>query len=81
MCYHMPTVEIQEYRDQHRRSPFRAWFAGLSPEAARKVTSALYRMGIGNFSNVKGVGGGVLECKVNLARAIVFTSGKTGCNS
>jgi len=29
------------------------------------VTTALYRVGLGNFSNAKSVGAGVYECKIN----------------
>jgi len=29
------------------------------------VTTALYRVGLGNFSNAKSVGAGVHECKIN----------------
>lgn len=37
----------------------------MNAEAARKVTTALYRIGLGNFSNMKGVGRGVYECRIN----------------
>jgi putative addiction module killer protein len=29
------------------------------------VTTALYRVGLGNFSNAKSVGAGVYECRIN----------------
>ena len=41
-------VEIREYHDPAGRSPFREWFDGLNSEASRKVTTALYRVGLGN---------------------------------
>jgi putative addiction module killer protein len=56
---------IREYHDHNGRSPFREWFDRLTPEAARKVTTVLYRIGLGNFSNVKSVGAGVFECRIN----------------
>ncbi len=58
-------VDILEYQDQGGGSPFRKWFDRLNAEAARKVTTALYRIGLGNFSNMKGVGRGVYECRIN----------------
>jgi len=58
-------VEIREYQDKGGRSPFREWFDRLNAEASRKITTALYRMGLGNFSNVKGVGAGVYECRID----------------
>jgi len=61
----MPGVRIVEFVDTSGRSPFRRWFDGLNAEAAAKVTTALYRMGQGNFSNVKGVGSGVFEFRID----------------
>ena len=58
-------VDIREYHDRGGHSPFREWFDRLNAEAARKVTTALYRVGLGNFSNAKSVGAGVYECKIN----------------
>ena len=58
-------VDIREYHDHAGHSPFREWFDRLNSEASRKVTTALYRMGLGNFSNAKGVGPGVYECRIN----------------
>jgi len=39
-------IEICEYRDRGGRSPFREWYDRLNSEAARKVTTAMYRIGI-----------------------------------
>ena len=58
-------LDIREYHDRAGRSPFREWFDELNSEASRKVTTTLYRMGLGNFSNVKSVGAGVCECRVH----------------
>ena len=46
-------VDIREYHDRAGHSPFREWYDRLNAEAARKVTTALYRVGLGNFSNAK----------------------------
>jgi putative addiction module killer protein len=58
-------IDIREYNDRGGRSPFRQWYDGLNSDAARKVTTALYRVGLGNVSNAKSVGAGVYECKIN----------------
>lgn len=58
-------VDLREYQDRGGGSPFRKWFDRLNVEAARKVTTALYRIGLGNFSNTKSLGAGVHECKIN----------------
>lgn len=61
----MRMVEIREYRDRSGQSAFRDWFDGLNAEAARRVTTALFRMEQGNFSNAKSVGSGVFECRIH----------------
>ena len=58
-------VDIREYNDRGGHSPFREWYDRLNAEATKKVTTALYRVGLGNFSNAKSVGAGVYECKIN----------------
>jgi putative component of toxin-antitoxin plasmid stabilization module len=52
-------IQVLEYLDSQARSPFAAWFEGLNAPAAAKVTAALYQLAGGNWSGVKGVGGGV----------------------
>ena len=61
----MAVVRVVEYLDPQGRSPFARWFEELSPDAAAKVAAALYRIEAGNFSNVKGVGRGVLERRID----------------
>ena len=46
-------------------SPFADWFAGLEAVARAKVTRAIARMEQGNLSNVKSVGEGVLEYRMD----------------
>lgn len=71
-------VNIREYLDHGGRSPFRRWFDGLNSEAARKVTTALYRIGLGNLSNLKSIGGGVHECRINFGPGYRVYFGKDG---
>jgi putative component of toxin-antitoxin plasmid stabilization module len=54
-------VELRGYIDEKGNRPFAGWFAELDNNAAARVATAMTRMEQGNFSNVKGVGGGVLE--------------------
>src|SRR5262249_37476662 len=58
-------VQIIEYLDLRGRSPFADWFDDLNARAAAKVTIALTRIEQGNLSNVKGVGAGVLEYRID----------------
>ena len=58
-------IDMREYHDRAGCSPFREWFDKLNSEASRKVTTALYRVGLGNLSNAKSVGAGVYECRIH----------------
>ncbi len=73
-----PAIEIREYLDRANRNHFRAWMEGLHSEASRKVATALYRVEIGNFSNVRSAGSGVSECKINFGPGYRVYFGKDG---
>lgn len=45
-------------------SPFDKWFLELNSEAAAKITKAIYKLELGKFSTVEGVGNGVFENKI-----------------
>lgn len=74
----MPAVRILEYLDAQGRSPYSKWFEGLNAAAAAKVALALYRMADGNFSSVKGVGGGVFERRIDFGPGFRIYFGKDG---
>jgi putative addiction module killer protein len=71
-------IDIREYHDQDGRNLFREWFDRLSAEAAQKVTASLYRIGLGNLSNVKSVGGGVFECRIHFGPGYRVYFGQDG---
>ena len=71
-------VDIREYHDRGGHSPFRDWYDRLNAEAARTVTTALYRVGLGNLSNAKSVGAGLYECKINFGPGYRVYFGKEG---
>lgn len=71
-------IEIREYQDRGGRSPSGEWFDRLTSEASRKVATALYRMGLGNFSNAKSVGAGVYECRINFGPGYRVYFGRVG---
>ena len=58
-------MRVLEYLTEEDKSPFGAWFDRLSAQAAAKVTTALVRLRLGNTSNVKSLGGGVQEYKID----------------
>lgn len=73
-------VEVVEYEDENGRRPFAVWFESLSSQAALKVRTAIARMENENFSNVKAVGSGVAEYKINFGpgyRVYYAQDGKT----
>jgi putative addiction module killer protein len=74
----MAGVQVLEYLDAHGRSPYAAWFHNLNANAAAKVAAALYRIEAGNFSNVKGVGEGVFERRIDFGPGYRIYFGKNG---
>ena len=58
-------MRIEEYQDRNGKSLFREWFNNLDPQTARIISMALTRLQIGNTSNIKNVGSGVFERKVD----------------
>lgn len=74
----MREIRVVVYIDATGRSTFTKWFEELNSEAAAKVTTALYRMGQGNFSNVEGVGGGVFEYRIDFGTGYRIYFGKDG---
>ena len=71
-------IEVREYVDTEGRSPFAKWLFGLNVQAAAKVATALERISDGNLSNVKAVGGGVLEFKIDFGPGYRIYFGREG---
>ena len=67
-----------EYIDERGRSPFARWFGGLDDFAAARVSTALDRLSKGNVSNVKSVGGGVSEMKIDFGPGYRLYFGRDG---
>ena len=59
-------------------NPFDKWFNKINPIAAAKVTTALYRLEQGNYSNVKGKGSGVFEYKIDFGPGYRIYFGQDG---
>jgi putative addiction module killer protein len=71
-------MDLREYNDPFGRSPYASWFDRLNAQAAAKVAAALTRLALGNFSNVKGVGSGVFECRIDFGPGYRVYFGKDG---
>ena len=74
----MVRVRENGSRDQNGYSPFADWFNGLDTHAAAKVSTAQTKLGLGNWSNVKGVGGGVYERVIDFGPGYRIYFGKDG---
>jgi putative addiction module killer protein len=71
-------LEIRYYVGPGGLQPFADWFADLEPVSRAKVTSAIARMGQGNLSNVKSVGEGVLEYRIDFGPGYRVYFGRDG---
>ena len=71
-------IQIREFVDAQGISPFGRWISDLDLHAAARVATALYRIETGNFSNAKGVGGGVLEYRIDFGPGYRIYFGRDG---
>ena len=78
VCVTCCCAHIRYYVCPDGQSPFEKWFAGLDPTARAKVTAAIVRLEQGNLSNVKGVGEGVLEYRINFGPGYRVYFGRDG---
>jgi putative addiction module killer protein len=71
-------LDVREYLDADGRSTFTKWLRALNVQAAAKVATALERMADGNLSNVKTVGSGVLEYRIDFGPGYRIYFGRDG---
>lgn len=71
-------LDVREYIDADGRSPFGKWLRALNVHAAAKVATALERIADGNLSNVKPVGSGVLEYRLDFGPGYRIYFGRDG---
>lgn len=71
-------IDIAVYVDEAGAGPFSDWFDALDARAAAKVTTAITRMSNGNFSNVKSVGQGVSEYRIDYGPGYRVYFGRDG---
>ncbi|WJR67935.1 type II toxin-antitoxin system RelE/ParE family toxin [Neorhizobium sp. CSC1952] len=82
--WQMVTYMLPSANEDHRISgperiePVRRWFADIESRAASKVTVALARIGQGNLSNVKSVGSGVSEYRIDYGPGYRIYFGRDG---
>jgi putative addiction module killer protein len=71
-------MQIVEYTTADGASPFAEWFGKLDAPASAKVAVTLARMENGNLSNVKSVGLGVLEYRIDWGPGYRIYFGREG---
>ena len=71
-------VVLRGYIDEKGKKRFASWLEALDAVAAAKVAIALTRMEQGNFSNAKGVGGGVQEYRIDFGPGYRIYFGRDG---
>jgi putative addiction module killer protein len=71
-------MQILYYRSGDGRSPFVRWFERLDSAAGTKVSAAVLRLEEGNLSNVKSVGGGVFEYRIDWGPGYRMYFGRDG---
>jgi putative addiction module killer protein len=72
--------QVVEYIDERGRSVFAKWFDALDARAAAKITMALTRMAMGNLGDVKSVGGGVQEKRIDWGPGYRIYFGRKGAS-
>lgn len=70
--------EIRYYVAADGQQPFATWFADLDGVASAKVTRAIVRLELGHFSNVKSVGEGVFEYRIDFGPGYRVYFGQDG---
>ena len=80
VTYALPysVIDILEYIDIAGRCPFGNWFARLDVQAAAKIAVGLTRIANGNLSNVKTVGGDVMENRIDFGPGYRVYFGRDG---
>ena len=71
-------LEIRYYVAASGEGPLAEWFAELDPAVSAKIVRALARIEQGNLSNVKRVGEGVLEYRIDFGPGYRIYFGRDG---
>ncbi len=71
-------LDLRYYVNAEGASPFETWFSALDNMAGTKVAVAVARLEQGNLSNVKSVGDGVLEQRIDWGPGYRIYLGRDG---
>lgn len=71
-------IEVLQYEAEDGSCPFADWFDRVDVSAALKVRTAIARMEAGNFGDVKSVGEGVSERRIDFGPGYRLYFGRDG---
>ena len=71
-------VQLVEFVNASGVSPFARWREGLDTTTRARVTLAVYRLEVGNFSAAKGAGAGIFELRLDFGPGYRVYFGKDG---
>jgi len=71
-------IEVVQYETENGDCPFADWFDRLDAQAAAKIVAAVARIEAGNFGDVKPVGEGVSERRIDFGPGYRVYFGQDG---
>jgi putative addiction module killer protein len=74
----MTEAVIRSFVEASGRVPFQVWFDALDRQTQARIAVGLTRLSRGNRSNVKGVGAGVFELKLDFGSGYRVYFGQDG---
>jgi putative addiction module killer protein len=71
-------IELRDYLDSAGRRPIRRWLDGLDSVTRARIAKTLVQLSLGNMSEIKSVGGGVLERRLDFGPGYRLYFGRDG---
>ncbi|MGB5737234.1 MAG: type II toxin-antitoxin system RelE/ParE family toxin [Thiohalocapsa sp.] len=71
-------IQVLQYETEDGVCPFANWFNGLDARAAAKVRTAIARIEAGNLGDVKPVGAGISERRIDFGPGYRVNFGQDG---
>ncbi|HTE37006.1 MAG TPA: type II toxin-antitoxin system RelE/ParE family toxin [Reyranella sp.] len=71
-------IELLDYRDSSGQRPIRRWLDRMDPVTRARIARALVQLSLGNMSEVKSVGSGVLERRLDFGPGYRLYFGRDG---
>ena len=71
-------IDVREYIDAKGRNHYRKWLSNLDASVRARLDKAVYRLGQGNFADVKPEGGGVSALRMDFGPGYRIYFGQDG---